>query len=97
MNFVKIRLKVESKRLVNDVNVLKDQLTMKDNLIRNLESNFTTSNDNLANVQDEIHNLQLKLEISKQETNSLQLKLIKANVLLINLLWVVINSIKCYA
>lgn len=97
MNFVKIRLKVESKRLVNDVNVLKDQLTMKDNVIRNLESNFTTSNDNLANVQDEIHNLQLKLEISKQETNSLQLKLIKANVLLINLLWVVINSIKCYA
>ena len=63
-------MKVESKKLVNE-------LTLKVNEIRNLESKLTTSNDNLANVQNKIHNLQLMLESSQQETKSLHLKLIK--------------------
>lgn len=53
------------------MNVFKDQLIMKDNVIRNLESKLTTSNDHLASAQNEIYNLQLKLGLSQQETKSL--------------------------
>jgi len=51
-------LKIESKRLVNDANILKDQLILKDNEIRNVQSKLITSNDNLAKAEKEIHKLQ---------------------------------------
>ncbi|WP_274923156.1 hypothetical protein, partial [Streptomyces clavifer] len=70
-------LKIESKRLVNDANILKDQLILKDNEIRNVQSKLFTSNDNLAKAEKEIHKLQWLLESSQQESKSLQMKLKK--------------------
>lgn len=77
---------VESKRLANGLNVLKDQLKLRDNVTKNLESKLINSEDNLANAQSEIHNLKLELESSQQESKSLQEKLNKG-MLLINLTW----------
>ena len=77
-------LKGESKRLVDDVSILKDELMLKNNDIRDLEHKLTTLNENLAHAHNEVHNLQSNLESSQLESKYLQMKLIKGKFMLIN-------------